>query len=90
MSSSEQATLINFYTATKNIDFVEKAKVVPSVRYVPHLKLRITPVGETRLPSNVLELKVSNLYDILAVVDALQTLVYTALSCLACRTKHTY
>ncbi len=90
MSSSDQATLINFYTATENIKFVEKAKIVLSKTHVSHLKLQITPVGETRLPSNVFELKVSNLCNILAILEALQTLGCTALSCLACRTKHTY
>ncbi len=66
MSSSDQATLINFYTATGNINFVQKAKIVLSKTYVAHLKLQSTPVGETRLPSNVFELKVSNLCNILA------------------------
>ncbi|KAL0048738.1 hypothetical protein WJX82_009844 [Trebouxia sp. C0006] len=57
MSSSEQATLPKFYTATRNTNFVEKAKICPSQAEV--LKLQVTPVGETRLPTNALELKVA-------------------------------
>ena len=90
MSSSDQATLKEFYTATENINFVEKAKVLLSSIHISRLKLQITPVGETRLPSNVVELEVSKLYIILAILTALPILVCSVLSCLACRTKHTY
>ena len=58
MTSSDQTILIKFYTATENINFVEKARVVPSMTHVSRLKLQITPVGET---SNEFKLKVSNL-----------------------------
>lgn len=58
MSSSSQTTLLNFYKATKHTLFVEKAKVYPSDEQ--KLKLRLTPVGETRLPTTVLEMKVNN------------------------------
>lgn len=58
MSSSHQATLCNFYTATRDTSFVEKARVCPSA--TQGLKLQLTPVGEPRLPTTVFEMKVSN------------------------------
>ncbi len=56
MGSSDQDTLLKFYTQTKDINFVEKAKVLSSES--GSLKLQVTPVGETRLPVDEFELKV--------------------------------
>ena len=57
MSSSHQNTLCDFYEATQDTSFVEEDL---SFSNSESLKLRLTPVGESRLPTTVFEMKVSN------------------------------